>query len=102
MSLDIPDKCPICGRELSIDDIDYQPRGDEIVSMLMCPKCNFKKKLDVPDMDGMDDEEDDDDFDPMVLLKDPDENGEDEKDDEEGVNLFPNGRDYDAEDEDGP
>ena len=98
--MEIPDQCPICNHELSIDDIDYQLRGDKIVSMLYCPKCSYKKKLDVSDMDDMDDE-DDDDFDPMALLKDPDE---DDEDDEigESADMFPNGRDYDAEDEDGP
>lgn len=107
MSIDfeLPCECPICGHELTIDDIDYQPRGDKLVSMLYCPNnnCRFKKKLDETYIEeDMGDEEDDDDFDPMDFLKDPDEDDEDEEDDDEGVDLFPNGRDYDAEDEDGP
>lgn len=105
MSVDfeLPCECPICGHELTIDDIDYQPKGDKLVSMLYCPKCSFKKKLDTTDLDDFDDEdEEDDDFDPMACLKDPDEDDEDTEDDDEGVDLFPNGRDYDAEDEDGP
>lgn len=106
MSVDfeLPCECPICGHELTIDDIDYQPKGDKLVSMLYCPKCSFKKKLDTTDLDDFDDEDggDDDDLDPMACLKDPDEDDEDTEDDDEGVDLFPNGRDYDAEDEDGP
>lgn len=104
VEFELPCECPICGHELTIDNIDYQPRGSKLVSMLQCPRCNYQKKLDTVDMDDIDGEteEEDDDFDPMALLKDPDEDDEDTKDDDEGVDLFPNGRDYDAEDEDFP
>ena len=77
--------CPICGHELTSEDIDHQPKDNKVVSVLYCPKCNFKKKLDTICLDDLNDEEDDED---------------DGDDDDEGVNLFPDGRDYDAEDED--
>ena len=45
-TLDFPYNCPICGTELDPGtDIDLIPRGDRIISMLYCPKCNYKKKL---------------------------------------------------------
>ncbi len=102
--LELPGPCPRCGHELTTGDIDYQLRGDNIVSMLICPKCDFEQELDTTRMDDIDydDDEEDEDFDPWTSLKDPDEEDEEDEEDEDGADMFPNGRDYDAEDEDGP
>lgn len=153
---DIPQECPICGAEFDlIGDVDISPYENGYRSMLMCPKCNFKKVLgytteddaisDMEDDDEEDEEEDDD--------EDDDEEDDDDDIDNENLNddenlfimskeemlkemeergwecnlteesslcdikekydamiaeysdlsdLFPNVRDYDAEDEDGP
>lgn len=76
------DVCPICGYELTIDDIDYQSKGDKLISILYCPnyKCNFKKKYDetyIEDVDDIADEEDED-FDSMNPSQRLDEDAEDE------------------------
>lgn len=43
---EIPTECPICNHELNLqEDVDTNYHKNGIISMLCCPKCNFKKTI---------------------------------------------------------
>ncbi len=129
---DIPRKCPICGVKFNLsDDIDISPYKKGYRSVLMCPKCKYQKVISYTLEEDIEDDEDEfeesdydencEDMSKEDMLEELNEhNWTHELTDDSSWEeikevydimidectgdspLFPNGRDYDAEDEDGP
>ena len=129
---DIPRTCPICGMEFDFEEnVDISPYKDGLRSVLICPKCKFQKVLayklqdDIEEDTDEPEDDDDDEYDEEMSKEDmleamkeqnwsheltEDDSWDDIKEEYDNMLdicsddslLFPNGRDYDAEDEDGP
>lgn len=125
---EIPRKCPMrgCGVEFDSSDIHTDYYQDGYRSVLICPNpnCKFKKVIFYITNHDLEKEMEEDEEDKMSkeeMLREMDkgnwshdlseENSWDEIKEEydnmideysDNSDLFPNGRDYDAEDEDGP
>ena len=43
MSIELPFSCPICGADITSDDVVSDQKEEGIVHKVHCPKCNYSK-----------------------------------------------------------
>ena len=118
---EIPGNCPFCKNKLDrTENLLISPYKDGFRAVLMCPKCNFQKVI-AYELEGDDYEENCEVMSKEDMLEELDEHNwkheltgdsswEEVKEEYDIMidectgdsPLFPNGRDYDAEDEDSP
>lgn len=47
MSIELPFNCPICGTEITCNDVISDQKKEGIVHKVQCSKCNFSKVFDI-------------------------------------------------------